>query len=250
MPAIARGSNDVPYPAAILLDLDDTIVAFDSVADMCWRSLCNRYAHDAGATPEGLFAAISRIRQWYWSDPDRHRSGRRDLRGARQCIVSQAFVELGLPHIDIALQLVEDYSTERLQLVAPFPGAIETLKELQNQGVALALLTNGDAAGQRAKIQRFDLVRYFSCIVIEEEFGTGKPDAAVFQHALRSIGHNPEDAWMIGNSLEFDIAPALELGMQGVLIDPEHSTRTEALHSAQEYVTISTLAGIREIFGS
>ena len=240
----------MPYPAAILLDLDDTIVAFDSVADTCWQSLCNRYAHEAGETPDRLFAAISRTRQWYWSDPDRHRVGRRDLRGARQCIVSQAFVELGLRHADIVRQLVEHYSTERLQLVAPFPGAIETLKELQNQGVALALVTNGDAAGQRAKIERFELFKYFSCVVIEEEFGIGKPDESVFQHALRSIGQNPKDAWMIGNSLEFDIAPALKLGMQGVLIEPEHWARTEALHLAPEYVTISTLAGIREIFDS
>jgi hypothetical protein len=54
-----------------LLDLDDTILAFDAVADECWNSLCGRYAAEVGESAERVFAAIARSRTWYWSDLDR-----------------------------------------------------------------------------------------------------------------------------------------------------------------------------------
>lgn len=72
---------------------------------------------------------------------------------------------------------------------------------------------------QRSKIERFDLARHFKCILIEGEFGIGKPDHAVFTHVLNALGHRPEVAWMIGDSLTFDISPAVQLGMQAIWVD-------------------------------
>ena len=51
-------------PAAILLDLDDTIVAWDVAADDCWRSLCSRFAPEVGIDPDRLLAGITRSRDW------------------------------------------------------------------------------------------------------------------------------------------------------------------------------------------
>src|SRR5262249_3550509 len=159
-------------PLAIFLDLDDTILAFTEVADDCWKSLCRRYA-DAlpGVTPETLYAAVTQSREWFWSDPERHRIGRNDLRWARRHIVRGAFASHGIHAPDLAVQLADAYTSERETLVRPFPGAIETLQALHQRGVQLALLTNGEAGLQRAKIDRFGLGTYFHCIIIEGEFG-------------------------------------------------------------------------------
>jgi putative hydrolase of the HAD superfamily len=83
----------------------------------------------------------------------------------------------------------------------------------------LALVTNGDARAQRAKIERFDLARHFDCIVIESEFGQGKPSPAIFLHALGVLERSPRDAWMVGDSLTFDISPAKDLGIFSVWVD-------------------------------
>jgi putative hydrolase of the HAD superfamily len=231
----------VTLPAALLLDLDDTILAFDAVADECWKSLCARYAPEVGESPEHVFAAIVRSRTWYWSDLDRHREGRNDLRRARREVVLRAFGELGLGHDQAATRLADDYSRERELLVKPFPGAIETLRELRTRGVNLALITNGEGHFQRGKVERFDLAQHFTCIVIEGEFGVGKPDHAVFNHALRSLRCLPRDAWMIGDSLVYDIAPALDLGMKAVWIDAQQSGLPPDA-TCQPCRTISTLA--------
>ncbi len=204
----------------MLLDLDDTIVAFDAIADDCWRTLCTRFSLETpSVSGDALFMAIGRSREWFWSDPKRHQSGRRDLQAARRQVVARAFSELQLEASSVASRLADAYTEERERLVQPFPGAIEAVQELTQSGVTLALVTNGEDRFQRSKIERFDLARHFACIVIEGEFGVGKPDPAIFTHALNAIGHQPEDAWMVGDSLTFDIAPALNLGMHTAWID-------------------------------
>jgi len=207
-------------PLAIFRDLDDTIFAFTEVADDCWQSLCHRYA-DAlpGVTGDVLYAAVARSREWFWSDAERHRVGRNDLQWARRHIVRWAFEDHGIHAPDIALQLADAYTSERETLVRSFPGAIETLQELHRRGVQLALLTNGEAGFQRAKIDRFGIEKYVHCIVVEGEFGAGKPAKSVFEYALQVLKRAPQDVWMVGDHLAHDIAAALDLGMQGIWVD-------------------------------
>ena len=51
--------------------------------------------------------------------------------------------------------------------------------------------------------------------------GSVKPDAAIFRHALERMGASPEQALMIGDSLERDIRGAEALGMSHAWLDPE-----------------------------
>ena len=60
-------------PKALLVDLDDTILAFDSVAGACWQRICNRFNSQLDIdSPQKLFSAIMSERSWFWSDPERH----------------------------------------------------------------------------------------------------------------------------------------------------------------------------------
>ena len=70
----------------------------------------------------------------------------------------------------------------------------------------------------RSAIEHHDIGRYFECVVIEGEFGIGKPDERVFRHAFEALSCRPETTWMVGDSLEANIAPALGLGMHAVWV--------------------------------
>lgn len=203
-------------PPALLLDLDDTIIAFDTTADESWRTVCADFAAEAGLPAEALFTAIARSREWFWSDLQRHRIGRADPRAARRQVVQRALTQLERPSPDLTRQIADAYSDQRMRLVAPFPGALETLDELRRRGTQLALITNGAASSQREKIERFGLARRFDSILIEGELGIGKPEAAVFHHALQLLDRTTKEAWMVGDSLPFDIAPAANLGLYTV----------------------------------
>lgn len=48
--------------------------------------------------------------------------------------------------------------------------------------------------------------------------GVAKPDPALFQAALRALEVAPADAVMVGDSLDKDVRPALDLGMRAIWI--------------------------------
>ena len=229
-------------PRAVLLDLDDTIVAFSASALPCWQSICERFApRIEGLTAKALFEAIQESRDWFWQDAERARWGRLDLQAARYAVVTEAFARLGMAAPDWAHEMADTYAAERDEMVELLPGALESLRFLKAQGVRLGLLTNGPARAQQRKLERFNLTPLFDVIVIEEEFGAGKPDLRVFQHALAQLQVQPAEAWMVGDRLELDIAPAQQLGIRAVWIDPT-GTGLPAASPAQPDETVSSLA--------
>ncbi len=207
-------------PKAILLDLDDTILAFSGSADACWQEVCQRFAPQIDSlTPETMFKAIEKSRNWFWQDSERHRRGRLNLLVTRREIVAAALLGLGIESPVLVNQIADTYAHEREEVIQPFPGAIDTLRYLQQQGVRLALLTNGTADEQRGKINKFDLAPFFDCILIEGEFGVGKPDERVYRFALEQLDVKPEETWMIGDNLEWEVAMPQRLGIFGIWVD-------------------------------
>ncbi len=207
---------------AVLFDLDDTILDDSSSVDIGWRTVCREAAsRSPELDADGLLAAISEVRSWFWSDPDRHRSGRADLRAATTSIVAEALRTLGRDDFALASEVAHRYRDLRDEAIAPFPGAIDLLQMLRASGTGLALLTNGAAAAQRQKIDRFDLARHFDYICIEGEFGVGKPDERVYRAALAALAVAPESTWMVGDNLEWDVAAPMRLGVDGIWVDRE-----------------------------
>ncbi|MBN1428458.1 MAG: HAD family hydrolase [Anaerolineae bacterium] len=209
-------------PSAIFLDMDDTILNATGSVDCCWREACETYAPQLMPfTSDALNAAIRAYSSWYWNDADRHRRGRLQLELARREIVEEALRRLGIDRRDIAYQLADRYSTLREAAIEPFPGAIDTLHRLRDRGSRLALLTNGNAISQRRKIDKYGLSSFFEIILIEEEFGVGKPDQRIYLHALEQMKVGPDEAWMVGDNLEWDVAGAQQVGITGIWIDLE-----------------------------
>ncbi len=211
------------FPRAILIDLDDTLLDDSSNVDACWDDACDAVAPRLpGVDLRRLRAAIDKHSSWYWSDPKRHRTGRLDLRRNTRAILEQVFARLGIDDTDLAREAAETYRDLREERAQMFPGAIDALDRLHAQGVRLGMMTNGAAAAQRAKIERFGLASYFDHIVIEGEFGAGKPDRRVFEALLSALDVTAGDAWAIGDHLEFDVLAPMQLGLHGIWVDPRN----------------------------
>ena len=199
-------AQTMPLPKALLLDLDETILDAYGNPDAAWLPLCSEFAERLGSvTAEALHAAVIESREWVWSDAERARLARHDLAETRRRVVRGAFARLNLTDTAVANSMADRFTAAREEAIKPFPGAIEALGKLREAGVRLALLTNGEARRQRDKIARFGLEPFFDHIQIEEEFGVGKPDVRAFRNALSVLGVEAEEAWMVGDSLEWDI---------------------------------------------
>ena len=207
-------------PAAIFFDLDDTILDDSANADEHWRTAVDTHTRDlAGLNLDAVLDTVQAVRRWYWSDPERAQVGRADLRAASTGIVAEALARLGSAEPDLARRIAHLYRDMREQDRALFPGALEALERVRSLGIKMALLTNGDAIGQRAKITQFDLARHFDYICVEGEFGCGKPDERVYRGALTDLRAEPATTWMVGDNLEWDVAAPMRLGLTGIWLD-------------------------------
>jgi putative hydrolase of the HAD superfamily len=207
-------------PQAIFFDMDGTLLDWQVGMEESWRAACEAGCGDlAGLTAAQLLKAVHEKRTWFWAHPEHSVTGRMDLDRATRIIVTEAALSLGVDAPEAAARIAADYRTRRLAEMRLYEGALDTLQHFRSRGMRMALITNGAAVSQRHSVERFGLAPYFDCVIIEGEFGTGKPDERVFHHALQSCGADPARAWMIGDNLEADIATPLRLGMHTVWVD-------------------------------
>ena len=167
------------------MDLDDTLLDYSGGVDRHWEAAVAAWAPpdlDVG----GFVRVLAETRRWFWDDPERHRRERVHMLGAWTHIVEFACERLGRAPDGLAPAIAGEFAARRREAMSLFPDA---------------------------------LPRFFDAIVIEGEFGTGKPDELVYRHALAALGAAPAEAWMAGDHLEFDVDAPQRLGLRGVWID-------------------------------
>ena len=105
---------------------------------------------------------------------------------------------------------------------APFRGDLETLYPeapailaALSQKYSLGVIAN-QAKDLKKRLRAWGILPYFTAVASSWEAGCWKPDPALFRYALSLAGCAPEEAVMIGDRLDNDIAPAKALGMKTV----------------------------------
>jgi HAD superfamily hydrolase (TIGR01509 family) len=111
---------------------------------------------------------------------------------------------------------------EELLSVALEPGARSFLQFLKRRGHRLALLSNS-ASPYRDPLARLGLADLFDVVLFSCDEGIRKPDLRLFTEACRRLEIAPSDTVMVGDSLAHDVRPALEAGLQAVLVSSQHA---------------------------
>lgn len=106
------------------------------------------------------------------------------------------------------------------------------LLEYLKQKYELVILTDWYGDQQSERLQRLEILKYFSDVYCAEKTKR-KPFKEAF---LQAIGQNkPEECIMIGDNFERDIKGSLNAGLQAVYYNPKGTQK------AKEYYTISKL---------
>jgi putative hydrolase of the HAD superfamily len=227
--------------AAVIFDLDDTLIVEEAVARSSLRRVaqmlpdadpdrvvevvlasarrlwragpCRQVCHDLGiASWEGLWATfegghpvLDDLRAW--------------ARLYRPEAWRLALAELGAGDDDGALgAAMSEAYIERQRAGHPLiEGAAAVVRTLATTG-RVGLLTNGPADIQRLKFEGTGLADCFDAVVISGEVGVGKPDPAVFALALERLGTTASTTVMVGASWERDVVGARGVGMAVVWV--------------------------------
>lgn len=102
--------------------------------------------------------------------------------------------------------------TRMLQASRPVPAMYQVLRDLREQGIRTALLSNSWGNGG---YPREDFPPLFDAVVISGEVGMRKPEPRIFLHTAELLDMNPEQCVFI-DDMEPNIKAAVGCGMTGV----------------------------------
>ena len=117
------------------------------------------------------------------------------------------------------------------------PGAAEALRRFKEQGHTLALVADARPDTPANVLRQHSLYDLFDYLAISEIIGAEKPDALIFQTALKALGISESDygrVAMVGNNLERDIVGANRLGLISIFFHWNDRRRSQPLTAEEE----------------
>jgi len=92
------------------------------------------------------------------------------------------------------------------------------LNTLKNRGIVLGVISNWDSRLPQI-LKNTGLAEYFQFILASTVVGSAKPDAGIFEEALRLSGIPADQACHIGDEVHTDFEGARNAGLHAILID-------------------------------
>ncbi|TVQ23570.1 MAG: HAD family hydrolase [Spirochaetaceae bacterium] len=197
----------------VLFDIDRTLYDNDEYAHGQITALIARFARQFDEDPAN---AHRRIKEWQrtWSETNA---------GARQSL-GNTFASLGVP-IETSVRWREAIiePEKHLQRDPRLRRAIEFIRTRGGRADAprlpLVVVTNNPVTTGRRSLAALGVDDLFDEVIGLDTTMRSKPDAAPFRAALDRVGCDAESVVCVGDRYDVDIAPALALGIGGVLVD-------------------------------
>jgi len=122
---------------------------------------------------------------------------------------------------------------------------VSSLQKLKSKKYNLGIFSNaGDDQDVQELIEKFGIRSYFDFVLTSAACYYRKPHARAFEIALAQWSISPEDAVMVGDSLEADIFGAKSLGMQTIWITQRAQFTPDEKQRIQPDLSLSDLNGL------
>jgi putative hydrolase of the HAD superfamily len=191
---------------AITIDLDDTLWDIDPVIEraerILWRWLASNYPRISSIYDQNK---ILNLRLEIVKD---HPDKEFDYRFMRKLILRKIFRDADYEE-DLAEGAFAIFDSERNN-VTLYEGALYTLQSLSKKYTLIAV-TNGNA-----NLEKIGLRHLFDDVVTAVDVGYAKPDARIFNEAIRKTGTQADKIIHVGDNPEADIIGAANVGLKTV----------------------------------
>lgn len=204
--------------AAVFFDVGETLVHPDPSFPELFAAILRREGHavDVDTIHERIHVVSDRFRlaaeteELWTTSPERSRRFWHDVYGI-------FLRELGLPEGDGLVDAVYEAFTDP-DNYALFDDVAPVLDRLAERGLVLGVVSNFEA-WLDPLLDRLGVGPLLAVRVISGIEGLEKPDPRIFELAMERAGVAPAASVYVGDNPEFDVDPALAVGMFPVLID-------------------------------
>lgn len=117
------------------------------------------------------------------------------------------------------------------------------IKYLYNKKYILGVITNGDLKQQLNKLEKTNILKYMTDVVAASEYEYSKPDKRIFESAINKNNLNYNEFCFVGDDLEDDIYPCLELNIKSIWIN-----RKNKLTNNKNIIEIHSLKELEKMF--
>lgn len=121
----------------------------------------------------------------------------------------------------LGVEAPEEFLTEvadRRISFRPYEETEEVLREIKSLGVPMYVVSNWDVTLEDT-LEELGWLGYFEGVVVSAVVGSEKPDAGIFEEALRVSGEEPSRVVHVGNDVVADIRGAVGCDIDSVLVD-------------------------------
>ncbi len=191
---------------AVLFDLDDTLWAIEPVLHLAEKQLYSWLQQHAPAVA-AQHTVIS-LRQRRQELAQREPAYQINLWALRHAVLTQVLTECQEdPALaDPAMAL---FTTGR-NAVTPFDDVEPGLQQMKKH-LKLGTVSNGFA-----DLGRIGLAEHFEISIAAHQFGTAKPDPAIFHAACKALAVTPQQTVYVGDDLRLDVLGAQQAGLRAV----------------------------------
>lgn len=160
-----------------------------------------------------------------------------DVTALRIEVMRQLLISLDVPAeraVSAAHDAFAAFMAHRNDVIL-FPDAVPVLSELA-QRFTLIAITNGNA-----DVYQTPLAPFFQLAFRADEVGSAKPDAKIFEVAMRASSCAPAEMIHIGDSIETDVKGALNAGVKPIWFNAEGARNTLGVTEVRSLTELSVV---------
>ncbi len=192
--------------STLIIDADDTLwennIHYEAAIDRFLQLVTFRNVPKDRARDLLMEIEVRNVRAHGYGTRSFHRS----LQDTLESIAGKPPSPKELDTIDRLTRGIADMAIDYL------PGVKRTLVRLRER-FRLILFTKGDLEEQQQKVDRSGVTAYFDHVEL-----TAEKNRRAYTRLIQRYRLDPNRTWMVGNSPRSDINPALQAGLQAILI--------------------------------
>lgn len=190
---------------AVLFDLDNTLVDFVGMKKRATRAAARAMVNTGlKEDAESLSTELFEYYLGYWIEAD-------------DAFEKFLLNKYGKIDIRVLAAGVNAYLKEKYFHLHPYPGVKETLEQLKERNLKLAVVSDGMRLKAWMRLNEAGIDSLFDSVVTFEDTGKKKPSSEPFKKAVDELGVLSAECVFVGDWPERDIAGAKAMGMTTVL---------------------------------